>query len=184
MALIFKQSNNFYINFNNLEEDLRIKQSKNFCFIYSKEKLVALNIFDFDKFSYLKEGFSILAFKEKNILLEEFPEIFKDFIFQPFYLVGFIEKIEKHPNSDKLIIINIKSNKNYKIVTNRIDLKQGEKLVFATSNSYLPNGLKISNSKVVNIESEGMILSYKSLNLKNSDELIKSDFEIGKEFVF
>lgn len=184
MGLIFKKNNNIYINFSNKEENLSTIIIDDFVFIYSNERLVALNIFNTNKFDYLKNGFSTIKKNFIDDLTKFFPDIFQNFKFNNFYMVGKINHILKHPKSEKLIILNLISDKKYQIVTNRIDLKENSKIVFATNNSYLPNGTKITNSKVLGTPSEGMILTYKSLKLKDSDELIEPEIEIGKAFNF
>ena len=82
--------------------------------------------------------------------------------------IGEIVKIEKHPDADKLNITQIKlsnDNKLLQIVTGANNIYIGMICPVIESGGILPEGVKITNSKLRGIDSNGMLCSEKELLL-------------------
>lgn len=86
-------------------------------------------------------------------------------------VVGKIEKLEKHPDADKLQIcqINIGTGEDVQIVTGADNVFEGALVPVALHDSYLPNGMHIKKGKLRGVESNGMLCSGEELCLKESD---------------
>ena len=86
-------------------------------------------------------------------------------------VVGRIEKLEKHPNADRLQIcqINIGTGELLQIVTGATNVFEGALVPVALHDSHLPNGMHIKKGKLRGVESNGMLCSGQELCLKESD---------------
>ena len=86
-------------------------------------------------------------------------------------VVGKIENIEKHPDSDHLLIcqINVGKEENIQIVTGAQNVFEGAFVPAALHKSLLPNGMKITKGKLRGIPSNGMLCSGEELCLTESD---------------
>ena len=76
-------------------------------------------------------------------------------------VVGKIEQIERHPDSDHLWIcqVNVGGESNLQIVTGAQNLKQGDYVPAALDNSVVAGGKKIKKGKLRGVESNGMLCS-------------------------
>ena len=81
-------------------------------------------------------------------------------------VVGKIEKIEKHPDSDHLLIcqVNVGSG-TVQIVTGASNVFQGALVPAALNDSILPNGTHIKSGKLRGVVSDGMLCSGEELML-------------------
>ena len=86
-------------------------------------------------------------------------------------VVGKIEKIEKHPDADKLLIcmINVGKDEPVQIVTGAHNVFEGALVPAALHNSYLPNGVHIKKGKLRGVDSFGMLCSGEELCLTEAD---------------
>ena len=86
-------------------------------------------------------------------------------------VVGKIEKIEKHPDSDHLLIcqINTGAEENVQIVTGAQNVFEGAFVPAALHKSLLPNGMKITKGKLRGVASNGMLCSGEELCLTEAD---------------
>ena len=86
-------------------------------------------------------------------------------------VVGRIEKLEPHENSDHLQIcqMNIGSGELVQIVTGAQNIKEGDLVPAALDNSYLPNGMHIVKGKLRGVESNGMLCSGEELCITEAD---------------
>lgn len=107
-------------------------------------------------------------------------------------VVGKIEKIEKHPDADKLVItrINIGEDELLQIVTGAPNVSEGDTVPVALVGSKLPIGMKIKKGKLRGVESNGMLCSYEELGYPDSVIpkeyrdgvlLIQDDVELGAD---
>lgn len=82
-------------------------------------------------------------------------------------VVGRVEAIEKHPDSDHLWVcqINIGSSENIQIVTGAQNLKLGDVVPAALDNSVVHGGKAIKKGKLRGVESHGMLCSLEELGL-------------------
>ncbi len=59
-------------------------------------------------------------------------------------IVGQVEKIEKHPNADRLVVLQVRDGKqNYQVVTGAMNLKEGDKIPLALAGARLIDGHKL-----------------------------------------
>ncbi len=86
-------------------------------------------------------------------------------------VVGRIEKLEKHPDADKLQIcqINVGADEPVQIVTGASNVFEGAYVPAALHDSLLPNGTHIKKGKLRGVPSNGMLCSGEELCLKESD---------------
>lgn len=80
--------------------------------------------------------------------------------------VGRILSIEKHPNSDHMLVtqIDIGEAEPVQICTGAWNVHCGDLVPAALQNSLLPGGVKITKSKLRGVESAGMLCSLKELD--------------------
>ncbi len=85
-------------------------------------------------------------------------------------VVGKIESITPHPDSDHLQICQVNvGNEVQQIVTGAQNVFEGAYVPAALHDSYLPGGVHIKKGKLRGVESVGMLCSGEELNLKDSD---------------
>ncbi|MBR3802309.1 MAG: phenylalanine--tRNA ligase subunit beta [Clostridia bacterium] len=86
-------------------------------------------------------------------------------------VVGRIESLEKHPDSDHLWIckVNVGAEENLQIVTGAQNLKEGDYVPAALDNSVVAGGKKIKKGKLRGVESAGMLCSLGELGLTAHD---------------
>lgn len=85
-------------------------------------------------------------------------------------IVGKIEKIEKHPNADKLVIcdINVGAAENITIVTGAKNVFEGALVPVAMVGATLANDLKIVSGDLRGVVSNGMLCSLEELGFPDS----------------
>jgi phenylalanyl-tRNA synthetase beta chain len=82
-------------------------------------------------------------------------------------IVARIDKIEAHPNADRLSLTSVSDGvEQHSVVCGAGNIKVGDRVPFATPGSSLPGGLKIKRSKIRGVESEGMLCSSDELGLE------------------
>ena len=93
----------------------------------------------------------------------------------PKIVVGEIERIEKHPNADKLQICLVNTGKEkLSIICGANNINQGDFVPVATIGAKLnnsesfPEGIKIKKTKIRGIESSGMLCSLNELSVNDS----------------
>ncbi|MEG1509237.1 MAG: phenylalanine--tRNA ligase subunit beta [Clostridia bacterium] len=107
-------------------------------------------------------------------------------------VVGKIEKLEKHPDADKLQIcqINVGLSENIQIVTGASNVNVGDLVPVALDNSILPNGMKIKKGKLRGVASNGMLCSGEELKLTEQDYkgasiygimILHEDYKLGED---
>ena len=86
-------------------------------------------------------------------------------------VLGRIDKLEKHPDSDHLQIcqINIGKDELVQIVTGAQNVHEGDLVPVALHNSLLPTGQEIKKGKLRGVESNGMLCSGEELKLTEED---------------
>lgn len=103
-------------------------------------------------------------------------------------VIGQIEKIERHPDADKLIIcqVNIGEEKPIQIVTGAPNVKEGDKVPVVLAGGRVagghdgkmtPGGIKIKKGKLRGVESDGMMCSIEELG--SSREFYPEAPELG-----
>lgn len=84
-------------------------------------------------------------------------------------VVGKIEKIEKHPDADKLVICSVNvGDEVLQIVTGAPNVFEGAIVPVALHGSTVAGGVKIKKGKLRGVESNGMLCSLEELGFENS----------------
>lgn len=103
-------------------------------------------------------------------------------------VIGQIEKIERHPDADKLIVcqVHIGEEKRIQIVTGAPNVKEGDKVPVVLAGGRVagghdgkmtPGGIKIKKGKLRGVESDGMMCSIEELG--SNRELYPEAPELG-----
>ncbi|KRM96631.1 trna binding domain protein [Liquorilactobacillus aquaticus DSM 21051] len=111
---------------------------------------------------------------------------------KPKFVVGFVEELKEHPDSDHLHVTKtrIDNGEVLQIVCGAPNIAQGQTVVVAKVGAMMPNGEIIWPGKLRGVQSEGMICSARELNLPNAPQkkgilvLSHEKYPTGKEFVF
>lgn len=117
-------------------------------FINPSTQLAAINILKAsEKFNNLYHGINSdneLLLKQLRLFLNQQAKInINDFNLNPQFVVGKIEKVEKHNDSDKLNICQVNLlNNTFQIVCGASNVKANQKVVVATIGALMPNGVK------------------------------------------
>jgi phenylalanyl-tRNA synthetase beta chain len=102
-------------------------------------------------------------------------------------ITGKITKIEKHPNADKLVITQIFDGKDtHQIVTGATNIFEGAIVPASLPGAVLANGLKIKNSQLRGIDSNGMLCSEVELGAAQEADgiwILPEDTPLGVDFV-
>lgn len=90
--------------------------------------------------------------------------------------IAYIINYEKHPNADKLNIVNLKTKgKNIKVVCGASNLENNKYVILAKKGTKLYNGLVLENRNIRGVESEGMLCAYSELTNIGVENLSKKD---------
>ncbi|MEJ7173193.1 YtpR family tRNA-binding protein [Staphylococcus caprae] len=106
----------------------------------------------------------------------------------PKFVVGYVETKEKHPDADKLSVLNVNvGNDTLQIVCGAPNVEAGQKVVVAKVGAVMPSGMVIKDAELRGVASSGMICSMKELNLPNAPQekgimVLSDDYEIGQAF--
>ncbi|MCX7820998.1 MAG: phenylalanine--tRNA ligase subunit beta [Brevinematales bacterium] len=94
-------------------------------------------------------------------------------------------EVKKHPNADNLKIVIIDYNKK-QVITNSPNISKDDYVIYAKTDTHLPNGFMVKKVNIKSIESEGMLLAKEHLNLeeKSSDIFILGKDKKKAEFLF
>lgn len=110
----------------------------------------------------------------------------------PKFVVGYVEELEEHPNSDHLHITHtrVDNGQLLQIVCGAPNIQQGQLVVVAKEGAMMPTGIMIWNGKLRGVESDGMICSARELGLPNAPQkrgilvLPADEYHVGDEFDF
>lgn len=148
--------------------------------IKSNEEVVGLNVLNYSRYFQAIEGPHTITPKQKeaiNKLGFNIKDISSKFI------IGEIVKKNTHPKTNKLIVLKIQTSKELQIVTNDLTVKLGEKVVVANIGAILPAGLNIMTSKVMGIESEGMLCGGETLGKGPTKGVMRVAGNNGDEYI-
>lgn len=157
--------------------------------LYNGDELVGYNIFNYQD-SNLEQGLVKLnqGIHENinNILSsEDLPTLELDI--QPKFVVGYVESLEKHPESTKLNIAQVDlGNEKTQIVCGAANIAQGQKVVVALVGAVLKDGLWIAPGKLLKVDSNGMICSLKELGLATESQgihVLDDSYQVGEAFI-
>lgn len=196
MAISITRTNNTFNNNHNLiivlsssnNENYKIKSvfKDNYVFIYENDVLVGINVFDYkNEFENINEGYHDFSTDNFNKIVEKFPEQMNGVKNNKFIVIGTIEKIVIHPKNDKLKILNIKTDKlNLQIITNVQNVKINNNYLFIINGGFSSTGIIIENSKIMGVESQGMICSYNSIGINKDGIVDVNDLKITDKYKF
>lgn len=91
----------------------------------------------------------------------------------PKFVVGYVESAEPHPDSDHLQVTTtvIDNDERVQIVSGSPNMRQGIKIVVAKIGAMMPSGLIIWPGALRGVESNGMIVSGRELQLPNAPQV-------------
>ncbi len=123
------------------------------------------------------------ALTESGFEVEEVIETVKPF---SSVTAGKVEKVEKHPDADKLSICLVTDGiESYQVICGAPNVQQGQTVPFAKVGAELPNGFKIKKAKIRGVESFGMICSKAELGLEKASDgiwAVEDEIKIGNDF--
>lgn len=182
------------IIFNSNENPNFVKTTENCKVLYKNNELIGINILNISKILKIKShGFLPLINKKvldviNSILLNNGLEALP-YQNNSGFVVSEIINMEEHPESDHLHIckVNCGDNNILQIVCGAYNAKIGMKVVCALPYTFMPNGQQIIPSKLLGIESSGMLCSGRELNLEGYDNVrglleIDETYKIGSDF--
>jgi phenylalanyl-tRNA synthetase beta chain len=98
-------------------------------------------------------------------------------------IVGKVEKVEKHPNADKLSVCSVSTgSEEFQVICGAPNVAEGQVVPFAGVGAVLPKDFKIRKAKIRGVESFGMICSKEELGIEESSEGIwafEEEYETG-----
>lgn len=165
----------------NIQGKLIVKKQGDFHILKVNNKIVGLNVFNSSKYFQASEGAHILSDLQKKQIEKE--GIILDGESSNFS-VGKVIEVQQHPKSSKLKLLKVLTKVELKIVTNVLDIEKGVNVVVANVGATLPNGKVIIKNKIMGIESEGMICGSKTLQISDSNSIIKPSGKPGDYFIF
>ncbi len=157
--------------------------------LYNGDEFVGINFFDVSKYIDLEEGYLFLTKKIDTVIQEKFNVDLKKY-HSPKFVVGQIIELEQIPNTHLTKCIVDINREKLQVVCGGTNLSQGIKVVVAMAKVVMPSGKVLIPSKLMGIESNGMICSKKEIfkNIQNPDPdghimILDDNYNIGDEFV-
>lgn len=163
-------------------------------FVASTNETVAWNIFnasnyvaDLTKTGQIYLTQSQIDHLNELLLASDFSEplIFEN---QPKLIIGHVNSLEPHPDSDHLNIAQVDIGEEIlQIVAGAPNIAQGQKVVVCPDGSMLPNGTLIFSGELRGVKSSGMLASPRELSLPNAPQkrgilILPEATEIGVPF--
>ncbi|XHJ05531.1 YtpR family tRNA-binding protein [Staphylococcus epidermidis] len=169
------------------------EQKQNVVEIKKENKVVGYNIFRVSNNVTINDNGPIKLTTE---LIKDFQQLITEagFDYQldtdvsPKFVVGYVETKEKHPNADKLSVLNVNvGTEKLHIVCGAPNVESGQKVVVAKVGAVMPSGMVIKDAQLRGVDSSGMICSMKELNLPNAPKekgimVLNDDYDIGQAF--
>ncbi|HCZ0622074.1 TPA: YtpR family tRNA-binding protein [Staphylococcus aureus] len=161
--------------------------------ITNEGNVVGYNIFEISKDITIEEtGHIKLTDELVNVFQKRISEAGFDYKLNadlsPKFVVGYVETKDKHPDADKLSVLNVNvGNDTLQIVCGAPNVEAGQKVVVAKVGAVMPSGMVIKDAELRGVASSGMICSMKELNLLNAPEekgimVLNDSYEIGQAF--
>lgn len=165
---------------NNKSDNITEESNGDITVIKSNEDIVGVNIFNYEKYFKADEGAHNLSQEQKDFLIENIPNLE---INDSYFTIGEIMEKNVHPKSERLLILKIKTTKDLQIVTNDTTVNVGDKVVVANVGATLPSGMNIVFSKVMGIESEGMLCGGETLGKEPTKGVLRVSGDNGSDFI-
>lgn len=161
--------------------------------IKDNQKIVGFNLFEatnhlnIDGVGHIKLTETLLAEIQKMIDSTDLDyQIEADL--SPKFVVGYVQSKEKHPNADKLSIVQVDvGTETLQIVCGATNIDQGQKVVVAKVGAVMPSGMIIKDAELRGVPSSGMVCSMKELNLPNAPQekgimVLDDHYQVGQPF--
>ncbi|HEC2145547.1 TPA: DUF4479 domain-containing protein [Staphylococcus delphini] len=161
--------------------------------IKDNQKIVGFNLFEatnhlnIDGVGHIKLTETLLAEIQKMIDSTDLDyQIEADL--SPKFVVGYVQSKEKHPNADKLSIVQVDvGTETLQIVCGAPNINQGQKVVVAKVGAVMPSGMIIKDAELRGVPSSGMVCSMKELNLPNAPQekgimVLDDHYQVGQPF--
>lgn len=161
------------------EGEKTIKKDGDFVQIFVGEKLVGVNVLNASNHFEISEGIHTL----NNEQIEALKSNGIEFDYQSHFSVGEVISREVHPKSEKLFVLKVKTEKELQIVTNSLNSLVGTRVVVARIGAILPSGLMITHSKVMGVESEGMLCGGETLGKEKTEGVLLVEKNVGEDFI-
>ena len=145
-----------------------------------EDQTVGINVFNYKKYFSAKSGAHTIN-NEQVKAIEELG--FKIESSKSMFSIGEVIEKETHPKSDRLFVLKVKTDKVLQIVTNAANAEIGKKVVVANVGATLPSGLPIIFSKVMGVESEGMLCGGQTLGLEPTEGIYHPNGNVGDEYI-
>lgn len=156
----FYNSKNRAIIVTSQNEVTTYKHEENVVYLLNGDQVVGMNIFDIDGYS---DGVVVLKDEHKHLLTP-----FGDYEYG--FVYGHILTCEPHPKSEKLQICQVDvQSQTLQIVCGAKNCQAGYLAVVAKPGAVMPSNLAIKPSKLIDIDSFGMLCSEKELGNINSE---------------
>ncbi|PZI32049.1 YtpR family tRNA-binding protein [Staphylococcus aureus] len=176
-----------------VEGELNYNKKGNVVEITNEGNVVGYNIFEISKDISIEEiGHIKLTDELVNVFQKRISEAGFDYKLNadlsPKFVVGYVETKDKHPDADKLSVLNVNvGNDTLQIVCGAPNVEAGQKVVVAKVGAVMPSGMVIKDAELRGVASSGMICSMKELNLPNAPEekgimVLNDSYEIGQAF--
>ncbi len=177
-----------------VEGELNYNKKGNVVEITNEGNVVGYNIFEISKDITIEEkGHIKLTDELVNVFQKRISEAGFDYKLNadlsPKFVVGYVETKDKHPDADKLSVLNVNvGNDTLQIVCGAPNVEAGQKVVVAKVGAVMPSGMVIKDAELRGVASSGMICSMKELNLPNAPEekgimVLNDSYEIGQAFL-
>ncbi|AWQ99064.1 putative tRNA binding domain protein [Staphylococcus aureus] len=181
------------LNYNKKGNVVEITNEGNVVEITNEGNVVGYNIFEISKDISIEEiGHIKLTDELVNVFQKRISEAGFDYKLNadlsPKFVVGYVETKDKHPDADKLSVLNVNvGNDTLQIVCGAPNVEAGQKVVVAKVGAVMPSGMVIKDAELRGVASSGMICSMKELNLPNAPEekgimVLNDSYEIGQAF--
>lgn len=156
-------------------------------------KAVGYNIFNASKHLPIEGNGHIKLTPElldglQNVLKESGIDDQLDSDLSPKFVVGYVKTKEKHPNADKLSILQVDvGNETLQIVCGAPNVEADQKVVVAKVGAVMPSDMVIKDAELRGVPSSGMVCSMKELNLLNAPQekgimVLSEDYQTGQPF--
>ncbi|HDB7444070.1 TPA: DUF4479 domain-containing protein [Staphylococcus aureus] len=176
-----------------VEGELNYNKKGNVVEITNEGNVVGYNIFEISKDITIEEkGHIKLTDELVNVFQKRISEAGFDYKLNadlsPKFVVGYVETKDKHPDADKLSVLNVNvGNDTLQIVCGAPNVEAGQKVVVAKVGAVMPSGMVIKDAELRGVASSGTICSMKELNLPNAPEekgimVLNDSYEIGQAF--
>ncbi|MBU4693074.1 hypothetical protein KQ876_02495 [Mycoplasma sp. CSL7491-lung] len=180
----FANTSIVFVN-SNIKKINKIYGDKIVFFVDENKNVSSINILDNKKYFIENNNkFFRLSSEQINIIKDEANKL--GLVIKPIkmFQYGKILKRIIHEKSNKLFVLEVNFNeeKTTQIITNTLDTLEGKVCVFARIGATTFSGLEILSGKVMNIESNGMVTSYKTLGIERDGLIFGDETQVGQEF--